>query len=141
MNKILAFLIIIIFTGCSQTFSTMQHSNLETSIQLDKSQYEIVGDIRGSADVTYIFIFFGWFPFGFESNYGQFELHSGRFVRFRGLFPQPEQNAIYNAIRSAKGVDAIITPKFNTEYSWFGFPFFFKKSVRVTGKGIKIKDG
>ena len=145
MKKTLAIFIIILFYGCSSTYSSIQQSNLETSIQLDKSQYEIVGDIKGSSKVTYIWIppYF-WFPLTTESEYGSFEINSGRFIRrsHQGIFfISPDQIAMYDAIKSVKGVDAIIVPKFTSEYSLFGFPFIFSKYVRVTGKGIKIKIG
>ena len=145
MKKTLAIFIIILFYGCSSTNSSIQQSNLETSIQLDKSQFEIVGDIKGSSKVTYIWIppYF-WLPLTTESEYGSFEINSGRFIRrsHQGIFfISPDQIAMYDAIKSVKGVDAIIVPKFTSEYSLFGFPFIFRKYVRVTGKGIKIKIG
>ena len=145
MKKTLAIFNIILFYGCSSTYSSMQQSNLETSIQLDKSQYEIVGDIKGSSQVTYIWFFpYWWIPLTTESEYGSFELKSGRFIRrsHQGIFfISPDQIAMYDAIKSVKGVDAIIVPKFSTEYSYLGFPFIFRKYVKVTGKGIKIKIG
>lgn len=118
--------------GCSSNMARMEKSALNTTIQLDKSQYEIVGDISGKADITTILMIF---PIGVQPNYGVLNtpLNLGDFMS-RG---QAESQAIYNAIQSSK-VDAIIAPKYTYKTTMF-LPFYIKETCEVTGKGIKLK--
>ena len=127
------FLLLSLFllTGCSHHLS-MPSASLDLTIDLDKSQYEIVGDIQGEATTSWLWLYFP-IPLQTSSNYGKI---SGYYVG-NGA----GANAIYNAIESSdEDVDYIIAPKFDTQYHGFP-PFLWKTTVKVTGKGIKIKEG
>ena len=132
MKKLL--LIALLIVGCSHHLR-MEHGNLDIKVELDKSQYEIVSEVSGEATTRWLL--FVYFPIQFEgsSTYGMIE-YPGIF--YRG---ETEQNAIYNTIKySGKDIDYIIAPKFDTKVSGFP-PFYWKKTVKVTGKGIKLKEG
>ena len=78
-----------------------------------------------------------YFPIPLKSSptYGTIEYPG---ISYRNI---TEQNAIYNAIQtSGKDVDYIIAPKFYTKNSGFP-PFLWKTTVKVTGKGVKLKEG
>ncbi|MDP8267769.1 MAG: hypothetical protein P9L97_03470 [Candidatus Tenebribacter davisii] len=132
MKKVLLLLIPFLLIGCTKNLM-MERSTLQTIIQLDKSQYDIVGDISGEASISYIWILFVPMPFGVENTFGSLEYPS-RYSRFRSGV---EQNAIYNAVTSVEGIDAIITPKFETETTGFP-PLYWTTKVKVTGKGIRL---
>ena len=127
------FLLLSLFllTGCSHHLS-MPSTSLDLTIDLDKSQYEIVGDIQGEATTSWLWLYFP-IPLQTSSNYG----------KIVGIYHASGagQNAIYNAIdRSDEDIDFILAPKFDTEYHGFP-PFLWKTTVKVTGKGVKIKEG
>ena len=130
------FFIITIFlltTSCSHSLR-MEHSSLNMKIELNKSQYEIVGDIQGEATTKWLLLLYFPIPLESSENYGILEYPG---IYYRGI---TEQNALYNAIKySGKDVDYIIAPKFETEIGGFP-PIYWKTTVKVTGKGIKIKD-
>ena len=133
--KKLILIFFIIITGCYNQLK-IERSNLDVQIQLDESQYDIIGNISGEASVTYIWLLLP-FPINFKTGYGKLEYPAGYYYPFRG---ETEQNAIYDAIQSADGVDAIITPKFERRITGFP-PFFWTVNVKVNGKGIIIKEG
>lgn len=121
----------LLFTGCSMNTAKMEKSALNTTIQLDKSQYEIIGDVTGKAEITQIL----FFVMGVKPNYGEL---SGT-IRFGfQSYNTAEAMAIYDAIDNSQGADAIIAPKFKTQTTMF-FPFYSKQTVEVTGKAIKLK--
>lgn len=130
MRKLVVLLLaalLLLITGCTMNSARMERSAMNASVQLDKSQYEVVGDISGSAEVTQILFFVD----GVKPNYGQL------------MFGYPsyssvEAMAVYDAIENSKGADSIIAPRFKTKSTMF-FPFYSKTSVTVTGKGIKLK--
>ncbi|MCF7809678.1 hypothetical protein K9N50_01680 [bacterium] len=123
----------ILLSGC--TFMQMDRGSIQTVANLDKDQYEITGDIEGNASVTTVFFFFA---IGLESNYG---------TLYNPTFHTPWDNghggvegmAIYNAIENSDGADMIIAPRFETRVTGFP-PFYWKTTVKVKGKGIKIKN-
>ena len=131
MRNIITFISVLLLTGCSHHLS-MDSSSLDLTIQLDKSQYEIVGDIQGEASTSWLWLYFP-IPLKTSNNYG----------KIYGVYHRSAagQNAIYNAIESSgKDVDYIIAPKFDTRYHGFP-PFLWKTTVKVTGKGVKLKEG
>ncbi len=131
MKKMMILILAFSFIGCAK-YARIEHASLNTTIQLEKSQYEIVGDITGEASVPYLLIF----ALGMKTNFGGLEYPFG-IMRYRHPV---EQNAIFNAIKSHPGVDAIMTPRFETEITGLP-PLFWNIKVKVTGKGIKIKEG
>lgn len=96
-------------------------------VQLDQSQYEVIGDISGSVEVTDIL----FIPIGAKPKYGSLMFGYTSFDRVEAM-------AIYDAIENSKGADSIIAPRFKTK-TFMVFPFYSKTSVSVTGKGIKLK--
>ena len=132
MKRILIFISILFLTGCSHSLR-MEHSGLDLRVELDKSQYEIVGDIEGEASTRWLLLLY--IPIALESSptYGTIEYPG---ILYRNV---TEQNAIYDAIaNSGENIDYIIAPKFDTEISGFP-PFYWKTTVKVSGKGIKLK--
>ena len=132
MKKISIILSAILLTGCGQKLS-MDYSSLDLKIELDKSQYEIVGDIQGEASTSWLLLLIFPIPLQTSSNYG----------KIYGVYNKSAagQNAIYNAIESSdEDVDYIIAPKFDTRIHGFP-PFLWNTTVKVTGKGVKLKEG
>ena len=131
MKKISIILSAILLTGCSQKLS-MDYSSLDLKIELDKSQYEIVGNIKGVASSSWLWLYFP-IPLKRTKEYGH----------IYGLYYKntTAQNAIYNAIaNSYNDIDYIVAPKFYIKYSGFP-PFLWKTTVTVVGKGVKLKEG
>ena len=134
MKKIIIYLSVLLLTGCSHNLR-MENSNLDLKVVLDKSQYEIVGDVEGEAYTRWFLLFCIPIQLVYSPNYGAIEYP---FIYYRGI---TEQNALYNAIKySAEDIDYIIAPKFETEVIGFP-PLYWKTIVKVTGKGIKLKEG
>ena len=134
MKKILILLSVLFLTGCSHNLR-MEHSSLDLKVELDKSQYEIVGNVEGEASTKWLLLFYFPIPLKSSPTYGAIEYPG---ISYRNV---TEQNAIYNAIQtSGKDVDYIIAPKFYTKNSGFP-PFLWKTTVKVTGKGVKLKEG
>lgn len=123
--------ILLLSTGCMMNTARLEKSALNTNIQLDKSQYEIIGEISGKAEVTQILFFVQ----GVKPNYGELSgtINLGFYSR-----SSAESMAIYDAIEKSGKADAIIAPKFKS-HSYMFFPFYSKTTVEVTGKGIKLK--
>jgi hypothetical protein len=110
-------------------------------VYIDKSQYEIIGDIEGQAVRRELI-------FGFiTTNIGRG--YSGGNIYFvASLSPiiglrypiesgSAEEMAIYDAIVKSEGADFMIFPKFQYEVS--GFPPLYKNvKVKVIGKGVKL---
>ena len=131
---------LLIFSGC-YTLKTNYQANTHVAINVDSDQYIIVGDIKGEAEMTYIYLFWAFIPIGDTKEYGTFDLPGGK-SRMAGT---TQSMAVYNAIQNSKlkysksnGVDAIITPKYTIKQSGFP-PFYTKVYVEVEGKGIKFK--
>ena len=134
MKKISILLSVLFLTGCSHHLR-MEHGSLDLKVELDKSQYEIVGDVEGEASTKWLLLLY--FPIPLESSptYGAIEYPG---ILYRNV---TERNAIYNAIKtSGKDIDYIIAPKFDTEVSGFP-PIYWKTTVKVSGKGIRLKQG
>ena len=133
MKRISIFLLMLFFMGCYHQLR-MEHSSLDLKVELDKSQYEIVGDVEGEASTSWFLLFYIPIPLESSSTYGSLE-YPGMFYR-----NVTEQNAMYNAIKySGEDIDYIIAPKFDTEIKGFP-PIYWKTTVKVTGKGIRIKE-
>ena len=134
MKKLFTITLLLLLTGCSHRLR-MEHSGLDLKIELDKSQYEIVGNVEGEASTSWFLLFY--IPIALESSptYGAIE-YPGIFVR-----NVTEQNAIYNAIiNSGEDIDYIVAPHFETLVTGFP-PFYWKTTVKVSGKGIRLKEG
>ena len=140
--KITSILLAILFlSGCGR-FLRVEHSNLELKIELDKSQYEIVGDVEGEASYVWILLLNltnNWV--GDSQTYGVIEYPG--ILYYRSL---AEQHAIYYAIMNrnkrtdVQDIDYIVAPKFDTVITGFP-PFYWKQTVKVSGKGIRLKGG
>ena len=131
MKKISIILSAILLTGCGQKLS-MDYSSLDLKIELDKSQYEIVGNIQGTASSSWLLLYF---PISLKrtKEYGHIYGFNSNNTTV--------QNAIYNAIaNSYNDIDYIVAPKFYIKYSGFP-PFLWKTTVTVAGKGVKLIEG
>ena len=134
MHRFIFVILLLVFTGCSHSLR-MEHSNLDLKVELDKSQYEIVGNIEGEASTSWLLLFYIPIPLESSPTYGAIE-YPGIFVR-----NVTERNAIYNAIQySGKDIDYIVAPHFDTKVTGFP-PFYWKTTVKVSGKGIRLKEG
>ena len=63
MKKILILLSVLFLTGCSHNLR-MEHSSLDLKVELDKSQYEIVGNVEGEASTKWLLLVY--FPIRFS---------------------------------------------------------------------------
>ena len=134
MHRFIFVILLLVFTGCSHSLR-MEHSNLDLKVELDKSQYEIVGNIEGEASTSWLLLFYIPIPLESSPTYGAIE--------YPGIFYRnvTEQNAIYNAIQySGKDIDYIVAPHFDTKVTGFP-PIYWKTTVKVSGKGIRLKEG
>jgi hypothetical protein len=123
----------LLMAGCASTLQ-VDRGTVQAVANLDRDQYEIVGNVEGQASVSYVFFFF---PTGAKPQSGV--LFNPYFVCPFGPPPGPVMGmAIYNAIESQPGVDMIIAPRFESEVKGFP-PFYWTTTVKVKGKGIKIK--
>jgi hypothetical protein len=121
---------VLLLTGCAINEMQTSTSQIATNIQLDKTQYDITGDITGTATAGNVFIF----PYGYKWNVGTF------LGLFTGCFwdENVRSMAIYNALENSNDADAIITPRYKSNTFWVPI-FYSKTTVEVKGKGIKIK--
>lgn len=125
--------IIVLLSGCSANLKNVQPvgiKNLELA-PLTSSEYEIVKDVTGKATVTTILMFI---RIEGRNNYGFLASNLGMMT----TTDLAKSNAIYNAINSNEGIDALLCPKFTMKST--GIPLLYSKTtVTVKGKGIKIK--
>ena len=134
MKTIIATLLSLsLLTGCAATLQ-VDRGIVQTVATLDKDQYEIVGKVEGEATVTYVFSFF---PIGSKPQSGVL-YNPFRPDPFSPAAGSPSGMARYNAIESQPGVDMIIAPRFESKVEGFP-PFYWKTTVKVKGKGVKIK--
>jgi len=129
-------IVILVLAGCfllsGCTFMQMDRGTIQTVANLDKDQYEITGDIEGNASVTTVLLIF---QIGMKETYGSFHNPNKPWGNSHGAV---QSMAIYDAIENSDGADMIIAPRFEMRVTGFP-PFYWKTSVKVKGKGIKIK--
>jgi len=131
--NLVRFLGVLLLSGCASTLQ-VDRGVVQTVATLDKDQYEIVGTVEGEATVSYVFFFF---PIGAKPQSGV--LFNPYFVFPFGTTAGPVKGmAIYNAIESQPDVDMIIAPRFESTVKGFP-PFYWTTTVKVKGKGVKIK--
>ena len=119
-----------LLAGC--TVMRMDRGSIRTVANLDKDQYELTGEIEGSASVTTIFFFI---PLDWKMKYGSF--YNPAFLPWSNTQGFAGSMAIYDAIEKSGGADMIIAPRFETVITGFP-PFYWKTTVTVKGKGIRI---
>jgi len=123
----------IILIGCSSMGNSMRETAYSVEFPLGPDDYEIIGEVQGSATVTTIFYFI---RVGAKSQTGDITVVGNVTPIF--LADIAKQNAIYNAIASVPDADALIFPKFETKTS--SFPILYKtKTVKVRAKAIRLK--
>ncbi len=128
-------LVLLVLTGCSSRSNSIASIGVNdiSLAPLQQSQYDVVGNITGTAEVT---TFLG-FPINGSNDSGAIE------NPVLGMLPNitfnvAKERAIFNAIASNEDVDAVICPKFHIEKS--GIPILMRTTkVTVKAKGIKIK--
>ncbi|MFC1481302.1 hypothetical protein ACFL6E_03540 [Candidatus Neomarinimicrobiota bacterium] len=131
--------ILFLFTGCG-TIKSHYQADATLHINVESSQYDIVGDIEGEAEMEVINpILIIPIVIGNTMKFGSIE-YAGTKFKYRTT---TTNMAIFNAIEAAEakypgGVDAIITPKATITTSGFP-PFYTKTNVTVKGKGIRFK--
>mgnify|MGYP001460655358 CR=1 FL=1 len=142
--KTIFLLISILFlSSCSTTKNTIFESDTNVIVQIDSSQYDIIGNVKGESTIRNLLLLFdfGYNPFNYKYAVAQ-----GRGWEYLpGILGKgyAYDMALYNAIEEADqiypgGIDAIITPRYTKKVSGF-FPFYKKTHIVVEGKGIRFK--
>jgi hypothetical protein len=133
IKLISALLLLVTLSGCGSSLQ-MDRGTVQAVANLDKSQYDITGDVQGEASVTWVFFFF---PIGTKPQMGTF--YNPMMVFPFGSSDGPVHGmAVYNAIENAPGVDMVIAPRYESEVKGFP-PFYWTTTVKVKGKGLKLK--
>jgi len=119
--------------GCVSTMQ-MDRGTVQTVANLERDQYEILGEAQGEASISYVFFFF---PIGAKPEMGI--LYNPQIAApFGSATGQVKGMALYNAIESVPGADMIIVPRYESTVKGFP-PLYWTTTVKVKGKGIKIK--
>jgi len=129
---LVAVLAVSLLSGCASTLQ-MDRGSVYTVANLDRSQFEILGDAVGEASISYVFIF----PIGAKPEMG---------VLYNPMNPSPFASAVgqvkgmalYKAIESVPGADLIIVPRYEAKTTGFP-PIYWTTTVKVKGKAVKIK--
>ncbi|MEB3285492.1 MAG: hypothetical protein VKN33_09425 [Candidatus Sericytochromatia bacterium] len=122
-------------SGCTFHYNTMQQSHLSgLQIQpLTPEQYEILGDVKGSGKATY----FLFFEVNNQTQYAG-EIMNGGWSISDWFVNSAYRMAHFQAIKSAKGADALIAPRYEVQ-TW-GAPWVLTTTtVTVYAKAIRLK--
>ena len=132
--KVLAtILIAALMSGCATTLQ-MDRGTVYTVANLERDQYEILGEAQGEASITYVFFFI---PIGAKPEMGI--LYNPQIaIPFGSATGQVKGMALYEAIESVPGADMIIVPRYESKLKGFP-PFYWTTTVKVKGKAVKIK--
>lgn len=133
-KEVMMVFLILFLTGCTSVSNNLPQSNLFVNVNLEKSQYDIVGNISGEATVVRVLIF----PIGVERKCGYLYGNNDQDPWIIGALPSAAKRmAVYKAIENSPNVDYMIMPKYDiVDENYF---FYRSLSVKVTGLGIKIK--
>lgn len=120
--------------GCSSFRSAVPEiSDVPMGVIGTAATYDIIGEAVGTATGRYLF---GCIPMGIEHKAG-FIVDSR--IRGGGRIPalrsRVESVAIYNAIESVQGADAIMVPRWHIETSCY----MFVRTVTATVKGKAVR--
>ncbi len=126
-------LVALIIAGCGSTLQ-MDRGSVQTIATLEPDQYEITGDITGEARVTMVFFFF---PIGQKPQFGVLN-NPNAILPYYPTSGMVESMAVYNALEKSQGADMIIAPRYEMNVTGFP-PFYWKTTVSVKGKGLKLK--
>jgi hypothetical protein len=116
-----------LMSGCSSTAKTISPAYPTLNMQ-SCAKYEIIGNVEGTSTGKRILIFFG-------SQTGH---NQGSIANSFGMrdIDSIKSDAVYNAIASTSGADAIMAPSYTVTTS--GIPLLFStRTVKVKGKAIK----
>ncbi len=135
--RYLLIIFIFLFFSCTVTKTNYQ-ADTSIVVQVDSDNYEIVGDIKGSAIGNIILFGYIPIPFGDNGRYGRVQSNLWRSHSKGYVYDMAMYNAIQDANRKYPGgVDAIITPKYTSYVSGFP-PFWWRWEVEIEGKGIRL---
>jgi hypothetical protein len=113
--------------GCTYNTANLETTRVNTVLNLDKSQYEITGDITGQATGTWVLFF----------RVNRTTMCAGSFNGWQ-YSDMLSSEAVYDAIQKSNGADAMIAPRYTTTFSGVP-PFYMHREVNVIGKGIRLK--
>jgi|GEM_PF-2844804 len=133
-------LLFLFLTGCVSTGKLATSTTLasETRIEpLKSSDYEVMGDAKGSSQsetflgfITIVDSSFSIDLFGFMKTF----IPPSTIAKH-----ELSQNAIYDAVKSVPGADAVIAPTYRV--SSFNIPFLYgKATLQVEAKAIRLKE-
>ncbi len=125
--------VLVFMQGCSAREAGMTGVNFDNRLQLeplDRSDYRIKGEAKGSACVTSYSLFplpVWWNQTGGKAG----ELYG---VNSRNI---AQEAAYYEAIESSEEADAILVPRYR-ETSKSVWPWYTRRCVTVRGKTISV---
>ena len=118
-----------LLAGCSSHSSTVNEASAALTPMESCVKYEIAGDAEGEAKTA---VLFGFIHFGDDTSGS---IGNGPHGFFNSV-DETKSSAIYNAIESSDGADAILAPRYTEERTGFT-PIFYIKKATVKGKAIK----
>ncbi|MBM3329845.1 MAG: hypothetical protein FJY67_10320 [Calditrichaeota bacterium] len=127
-------LMAVLLAGCGSSLQ-MDRGSVSAVCQLEPSQYEIIGDVVGEANVTMVFFFI---PIGSKLERGTFFNAMAIATPWESVEGQVRSMAIYNAIENSSNADMVIAPRFESHVTGLP-PLFWTTHVKVKGKGLKLK--
>lgn len=134
-------LLVVAVSGCSVSANRMYDATGALEFPLDLGEdYEVIGDAVGKVTMTRVL---GISLAGGGDRSGTMLGAAFRSPGLAGLLgrggpSRTEAAAVYDAINSVAGADALIFPRFDTKKT--SFPILFStESVTVRGKAIRLK--
>lgn len=133
LGRFLGALALGLVAGCLSVGAGMQGIKLNQVLEMEHLQrkdYSVLGTVTGSGCSTYV----GLWPipiFWFSNEGGSGQLYG------LDLRNDAEEAAVYAAIESMKGADALIAPRYHEEVSSAGI-WYRNVCVKVIGKAIVI---
>ena len=132
MKVVVGFMCMGVVGGCVSMTSSIPKADLKLKEIETKATYDVIGPAKGTAAGGTVFFLF---PIGTEKKMGAVG-SSLMDWRSGAMYTPVQKAAIYNAIESVPGADALIAPRFDSVRK--NYIIYQEETVTVKGKAIRI---
>jgi hypothetical protein len=118
--------------GCVGMSSSIPKAQLALKELETKATYDVIGPAKGTSTGGTVFFIF---PVGMETKVG---VVGNALMEWGGgaMYSPVQKAAVYNAIESVPGADALLAPRFDSTYK--NYLIYQEETVTVKGKAVRI---
>jgi len=120
--------LVVLSTGCTTMIARVPGAGVPLAEVKTTATYDVLGPVKGSATGATLF---GFIPIGSGGDTKIGSIAAG----FQRPMPPVEGAAVYNAIESLPGADAIIAPRWHVTVN--NYLIYQEKTVTVNAKAIR----